>query len=85
MAVAVIVTKNGSPLTTATVSYAGDTRTLGPKTPVDDNGDVAFQVLPGTNALTAWDSSDHTTRTRTLAVATATSTTRRSLNARRPV
>jgi hypothetical protein len=71
--VTVTVTKNGSPLATATVSHAGNTGTFGPKTPVDANGDVTFQVLPGTNTFTAWDGSAYATQT--LTVTTTTSTT----------
>jgi hypothetical protein len=73
VAVTVTVTKNGSPLTTATVSHAGNTGTFGPKTAVNANSDVTFQVLPGTSTFTAWDGSAYATQT--LTVTTATSTT----------
>jgi hypothetical protein len=33
------------------------------KTPVDGNGQVVFQALPGTNSFTAWDGSASTKET----------------------
>jgi Carboxypeptidase regulatory-like domain len=73
VAVTVTVLKNGAPLTTATVAHAGNTGTFGPKTPVDGNGVVVFQVLPGTNTFTAWDGSAYTTQTLTVTAAASTS------------
>jgi hypothetical protein len=67
------VLKNGSALTTATVTHAGNTGTYGPKTAVDGNGEVVFQVLPGTNSFTAWDGSAYQAETLTVAAATSTS------------
>ncbi len=53
-------------LTTASIAQAGNTGTFGPKTPVNSNGQVTFQVLPGTNTFTAWDGSAYTTETFTI-------------------
>jgi hypothetical protein len=72
VAVTVTVLKNGSALATATVGHAGNTGTFGPKTPVDGNGQITFQVLPGTNTFTAWDASAH--QSQTLAITTAATT-----------
>jgi Carboxypeptidase regulatory-like domain len=72
LAVTVTVTKNGSPLTTASVSHAGNTGTFGPKTAVDGNGQVTFQVLPGTSTFTAWDGTAYQTQTITVTAATNT-------------
>ena len=69
----VTVLKNGTPLTTATVSHAGNTGTFGPKTAVDGNGEVIFQVLPGTNTFTAWDGTAYQSQTLTVTSATSTS------------
>jgi VCBS repeat-containing protein len=73
VAVTVIVDKDGSPLTTAVVAHAGNIGSYGPKTPVDGNGQVIFQVLPGTNSFTAYDGSAYASET--ITVTTATSTT----------
>jgi hypothetical protein len=73
VAVTVTVLKNGAPLTTASVAQAGNTGTFGPKTPVDGNGQVTFQVLPGTNTFTAWDGSASAKETLTITAATSTS------------
>jgi len=73
VAVTVTVLKNGTPLTTASVAQAGSTGTFGPKTPVDGNGRVVFQVLPGTNSFTAWDGSASTKETLSITGATSTS------------
>ena len=73
VAVTVTVLKNGAPLTTASVAHAGNTGAFGPKTPVDGNGVVVFQVLPGTNTFTAWDGSAYTTQKLTVTAAISTS------------
>ena len=73
--VTVTVLQNGVPLTTASVAHAGNTGTFGPKTPVDGNGQITFQVLPGTNTFTAWDGSYHATQTLTITATTSTSIT----------
>src|SRR5580658_549636 len=73
VAVTVTVLKNGAPLTTASVAHAGNTGAFGPKTPVDSNGQVIFQVLPGTNSFTAWDGSAYTTQTLTITATAGTS------------
>ena len=76
VAVTVTVLKNGSPLTTATVTHAGNTGTYGPKTAVDaTTGEVVFQVLSGTNSFTAWDGSAFQSETLTVTSATSTSIT----------
>jgi alpha-tubulin suppressor-like RCC1 family protein len=75
VAVTVTVLKNGTPLATASVAHAGNTGTYGPKTPVDDNGQVAFQVLPGTNTFTAWDASAYTKESLTITATTSISIT----------
>ena len=77
VAVTVTVLKNGAPLTTASVAHAGNTGTFSPKTPVDSNGQVTFQVLPGTNTFTAWDGNAYTKETLTV---TAPATTTISVN-----
>jgi hypothetical protein len=69
LAVTVTVDKNGSALTTAQVAHPGNTGTYGPKTPVDGNGTVTFQVLPGTNYFTAWDGSAYAEETLTVTAA----------------
>ena len=69
----VTVLKNGSALTTATVTHAGNTGTFGPKTAVDGNGAVIFQVLPGTNSFTAWDGTAYQSETLTVTGAASTS------------
>ncbi len=74
VAVTVTVEKNGSPLTTATVAHAGNTGTYGPKTAVDNNGDVTFQVLPGTNTFAAWDGTASNTQTLTIGTTTTNTT-----------
>jgi hypothetical protein len=71
-AVTVTVDKNGSALTTALVAHAGNSGTYGPKTAVDGNGTVTFQVLPGTNYFTAWDGSAYTKETLTITGAYST-------------
>jgi hypothetical protein len=71
VAVTVTVDQNGTPLTTAEVTHAGNTGTYGPKTPVDGNGQVIFQVLPGTNSFTAYDGSAYATQTITATAATS--------------
>jgi hypothetical protein len=71
VAVTVTVDKSGSPLTTAEVTHAGNTGSYGPKTPVDGNGQVVFQVLPGTNSFTAYDGSAYATQTITATAATS--------------
>ena len=71
VAVTVTVDKNGSPLPTATVEHAGNIGTYGPKTPVDGNGQVTFQVLPGTSTFAAWDASAYAKQTLTVTAATA--------------
>ena len=71
--VTITVLKNGSALTTATVTHAGNTGTFGPKTAVDGNGDVIFQVLPGTNTFTAWDGAAYQSKTLTVTSAASTS------------
>ena len=71
--VTVTVLKNGSPLTTATVTHAGNIGAYGPKTAVDGNGEVIFQVLPGTNSFTAWDGTAYQTETLTVTSAESTS------------
>lgn len=70
VAVTVTVDKNGSPLPTATVEHAGNIGTYGPKIPVDGNGQVTFQVLPGTNTFAAWDGSSYAKQTLTITGAT---------------
>jgi hypothetical protein len=70
--VTVTVDKSGSPLTTAEVTHAGNIGTYGPKTPVDGNGQVIFQVLPGTNSFTAYDGSAYASETITVTTATPT-------------
>jgi VCBS repeat-containing protein len=59
----------------ATVEHAGNTGTYGSKIPVDANGDVTFQVLPGTNTFTGWDGTAYSKETLTVTAATATSIT----------
>jgi VCBS repeat-containing protein len=71
VAVTVTVDKSGSPLTTATVAHAGNVGTYGPKAAVDDNGQVIFQVLPGTNSFAAYDGSAYATQTITVTAATS--------------
>jgi hypothetical protein len=71
VAVTVTVDKSGSPLTTASVTHAGNIGTYGPKTPVDGNGQVVFQVLPGTNSFTAYDGTAYATQAITATAATA--------------
>ncbi len=53
-------------LATASASHAGNTGTFGPKTAADPNGDVTFQVLPGTSTFTAYDANGHQTQTLTI-------------------
>ena len=57
---------DSSDLAAASVAHAGNTGTFGPKTPVDGNGQVTFQVLPGTNTFTAWDANGYQTKTVTV-------------------
>jgi hypothetical protein len=71
VAVTITVDKNGSPLTTATVAHAGNIGTYGPKTAVDGNGQVIFQVLPGTNSFAAYDGSAYSTQAITVTAATS--------------
>ena len=73
LAVTVTVLKNGTPLASASVAHAGNTGTYGPKTPVDGNGQVTFEVLPGTNTFAAWDVSAYATQTLTVTASTTTS------------
>jgi hypothetical protein len=73
VAVTVTVLKNGSPLTTAMVTHAGNIGTYGPKTAVDGNGEAVFQVLPGTNSFTAWDGTAYQSETLTVTSAASTS------------
>jgi Carboxypeptidase regulatory-like domain len=76
VAVTVTVLKNGSPLTTATVTHAGNIGSYGPKTAVDSTtGEVIFQVLPGTNSFTAWDGTAYQSETLTVTSAASTSIT----------
>ena len=65
--------RNGNPLTTATVAHAGNTGTFGPKTAVDGDGQVTFQVLPGTRTFTAWGGTAYKTVTLTVTADTTTS------------
>jgi hypothetical protein len=44
-----------------------------PKTAVDGNGEVVFQVLPGTNSFTAWDGTAYQSETLTVTGAASTS------------
>jgi hypothetical protein len=60
-------------LAAALVAHAGNTGTFGPKTAVDGNGQVTFQVLTGTNSFTAYDGSAYTKETLTITAATSTS------------
>ena len=53
-------------LATATAAHAGNTGSYGPKTAVDSNGDVTFQVLPGTNTFAAYDANGYQTQTLTI-------------------
>jgi hypothetical protein len=53
-------------LATASIAQAGNTGTFGPKTAVNANGQVTFQVLPGTNTFTAWDANGYQTQTVTV-------------------
>ena len=63
-------------LAAASVAHAGNTGTFGPKTAVDGNGQVTFQVLPGNNSFTAWDANGYQTQTITVTgPATVTFTT----------
>ena len=71
VAVTVTVDQNGSPLTTATVAHAGNIGAYGPKAAVDGNGQVVFEVLPGTNTFAAYDGSAYTTETITVTIATS--------------
>jgi hypothetical protein len=71
VAVTITVDKNASPLTTATVAHAGNIGTYGPKTAVDGNGQVIFQVLPGTNSFAAYDRSAYSTQAITVTAATS--------------
>jgi hypothetical protein len=75
IAVTITVTKNGTPLTTALVSHAGNTGTFGPKTAVDANGQATFQVLSGTSTFTASDSTAYQSKTMTISTPTSTSIT----------
>ena len=63
VAVTITVTRSGAPLTSAAVSHAGNTGSFGPQSPVDANGQVVFQTLPGTNSFTAWSGSIYSTAT----------------------
>jgi hypothetical protein len=56
-----VVDANGNPRTSATVQHAGNTGAFGGKTPVDSNGQVVFQALPGTSSFTAWAGSAYRT------------------------
>ncbi len=69
--VTVTVDKNGTPLTTATVSHAGNTGSYGPKIAVNSSGQVIIQALPGTSYFTAWDASAYNTVTLTVTNATS--------------
>ena len=72
-AVTITVLRNGSPLTSASVSHAGNTGIFGLKTAVDGNGTIIFQVLPGTNTFTAWDGSSSQSQTLTVTSAASSS------------
>jgi streptogramin lyase len=45
---------NAADLSNAIVAQAGNTGTFGPKTPVNNDGQAIFQVLPGRNYFTAY-------------------------------
>jgi Carboxypeptidase regulatory-like domain/Bacterial Ig-like domain (group 1) len=64
---------DSSDIAAASVTHAGNIGAYGPKTAVDSNGQVIFQVLPGTNSFTAYDGSAYTSET--ITVTTAASTT----------
>ncbi len=66
VAVTITVDKNGSPLTTATVTHAGNIGTYGPQTPVNSSGQVVFQALPGTSTFVAWDGTAYAKQTLTV-------------------
>ena len=61
-----------NPTAGASVAQAGNTGTFGPKTAVDGNGQVTFNVLPGTNYFTAWDGSAYTKQMLTIPPTPAT-------------
>jgi hypothetical protein len=69
-----VTEKNASStdLAAASVAHAGNAGTFGPKTSVDGNGQVTFQVLPGSNTLAAWDGTVYKTLTVTVTGATST-------------
>ncbi len=77
--VQVTVTKNGNPLTTATVQQAGDSGSYGSKLAVNSQGQITVNVMAGTdtanetNYFIAWDGSNYTKDT--LVVTGDTSTT----------
>jgi protocatechuate 3,4-dioxygenase beta subunit len=50
---------NASDLANASVAQAGNTGDFGSKVPVNGNGQVTFQVLPGTNYFTAYDANGY--------------------------
>ena len=72
--VQVTVTKNGNPLTTATVKHAGNTGSYSSGYNLDNNGQVTIYVLPGSNYFTAYDGPNYYTK-ETLNVTGNTSTT----------
>jgi hypothetical protein len=71
-AVQLTVTKNGSPLATATVKQAGNSGSFGSGHSVDGNGQYTFYVLAGTNYFEAFDGPSTSTR-QTLTVTADTS------------
>jgi hypothetical protein len=73
-AVQVFVTKNGNPLTTATVKHAGNTGSYGSNQTVNGSGEYTFYVLPGTNYFEAFDGPNNHAE-QTLNVTGNTSTT----------
>lgn len=72
--VQVTVTKNGNPLTTATVKHAGNTGSYGTSQSVNSSGQYTFYVLPGTNYFEAFDGPNNHAE-QTLSVTGDTSTT----------
>jgi len=61
-AVQLTVTKNGVPLTTATVKHAGNSGSYSSGQSVDGNGQYTFYVLPGTNYFEAFDGPNNYTK-----------------------
>ncbi len=62
--VQLIVTKNGNPLSTATVKQAGNTGDYGSSQNVNSGGQYTFNVLPGTNYFEAFDGPNNRTEER---------------------